>query len=57
MGMALDEPKENEQAVQVNGIGVLLEDMVKPFTEGTIIDYVKEPSGEGFVIGGAGSSC
>ena len=50
MGMALDEPKENEQPVQVNGIGVLVEDFVKELVETTTIDYVDNQEGQGFVI-------
>jgi Fe-S cluster assembly iron-binding protein IscA len=57
MGMALDEPEENEQPVEVNGIGVLVADFARPFVDGTVVDYVKQPYGEGFVITGAGGSC
>lgn len=57
MGMALDEPEDNEQPVQVNGIDVLIEDTAKPFTDGMKVDYVKEPQGEGFVVSGAGGEC
>ena len=56
MGMALDEPTENEKPVQVNGIDILIEDIVKSLTEETVIDYVDEPSGRGFLIKG-GSAC
>ena len=57
MGMALDEPKETEQPVEVNGIGVLLDDAARPYVDGTTVDYIKQPNGEGFVFTGAGSSC
>jgi Fe-S cluster assembly iron-binding protein IscA len=57
MGMALDEPEENEQPVEVNGVGVLVADFARPFVEGTVVDYVKQPYGEGFVITGAGGAC
>ncbi len=50
MGMALDEPKDNEKPVQVNGIGVLVEDFVKELVETTTIDYVDNQEGQGFVI-------
>ena len=56
MGMALDEPEQGEETVEINGIDVLIADMVKPFTEGNTLDYVKYPDGEGFVLEG-GSSC
>jgi Fe-S cluster assembly iron-binding protein IscA len=57
MGMALDEPEENEQPVQVNGIDVLVADFARPFVESTTVDYVRETRGEGFVITGAGGAC
>ncbi len=57
MGLALDEPKENEQPVQVNGIGVLVEDEAREHVDGTTIDYVKDPHDEGFIITRDGESC
>jgi Fe-S cluster assembly iron-binding protein IscA len=54
--MALDEPKENEESVLVNSIDVLIADSVKPLVEGTVVDYVDQPTGKGFVMRGA-SSC
>jgi Fe-S cluster assembly iron-binding protein IscA len=54
--MALDEPIEKEKSLQVNGIDVLIEDFVMSLTDGTVIDYVEEPSGSGFVVRGA-SAC
>ena len=57
MGMALDEPKENEQPVNVNGIDVLVEDEARPLVEDTTIDYIENPDGEGFIIKGSGDCC
>jgi Fe-S cluster assembly iron-binding protein IscA len=57
MGMALDELKENEKPVEVNGIGVLIEDFARPFADGTTIDYIIRPDGEGFIINGPGGEC
>ena len=54
MGLALDEPNENEETTQVNGIDVLIADAVKAFTDGNTIDYVNLPDGEGFIIAPAG---
>ena len=54
MGLALDEPNENEDTTQVNGIDVLISDAVKAFADGNTIDYVNLPDGEGFVITPAG---
>ncbi len=57
MGLALDEPKEDEQPIQVNGINVLIAEIAKPFVDNAPVDYVKEPYGEGFVIADSESSC
>lgn len=58
MGMALDEPVENEQPLHINGLEVLIDDAIKPVTDGNILDYVKSPDGEGFVIAPeSGSAC
>ena len=57
MGLALDEPKENEVPVQVNGISVLIADLARPFVEDTTVDYVNGPRTEGFSITRSGDSC
>jgi Fe-S cluster assembly iron-binding protein IscA len=57
MGMALDEPKENEKPVEINGIGVLIEEFTRPLMDDITIDYIKRPDGEGFIIEGSGGSC
>ena len=58
MGLALDEPNENEDTIQVNGIDVLISDEVKPTANVNKLDYIKSPHGEGFVITPkSGQSC
>ena len=58
LGLALDEPGENENTTNVNGIDVLISEDVKPTAELNKIDYIKSPDGEGFVIGPkSGQSC
>lgn len=57
MGMALDEPKDNEQPANINGIDVLMEDFARPYADNTSIDYIRQPDREGFIISGAGGSC
>ena len=57
MGLALDEPKESEVAVEVNGISVLVADLARPFVEDTTVDYVKGPHSEGFSITRSEDSC
>ena len=56
MGMALDEPKENEKPMDINGINVLIEESALPLVDGVTVDYVTDPDGEGFTIIGA-SAC
>lgn len=56
MGLALDEPKEDEKPVQINGLDVLIKEFDMKVMDGTVLDYVRQEHGEGFVIGG-GSSC
>ena len=54
MGLALDEPNENEDTTQINGIDVLISDSVKALADNNTIDYVNSPYGEGFIIAPAG---
>ena len=56
LGLALDEPNENEDATQINGIDVLISDAVKPFADRNTIDYVNSPYGEGFAVTPPGHS-
>lgn len=57
MGLALDEPNDNENSTQVNGIDVLIADQVRPFVEGNKIDYINSVQGEGFIISSGRSCC
>ncbi len=57
LGLALDEPEENEKTVPVNGIDVLISENIKRYVEKNTIDYIDSPYGGGFSIGRAGSSC
>jgi len=50
LGVALDEPSENEKTTQVDGFEVLIGDEVKPFASGNVLDWVKAFGGEGFVV-------
>jgi Fe-S cluster assembly iron-binding protein IscA len=54
--MALDEPTENEKPVQVNGLDILMADFARSLTDETVIDYVDDSSGSGFLVKGA-SAC
>jgi Fe-S cluster assembly iron-binding protein IscA len=48
--MALEEPKENEKTVIVNGIDLLIWDEIKPYTDKSTIDYIDDPEKSGFTI-------
>lgn len=56
MGLALDEPNENEQPLRINGIDVLIEESARLWVDEATVDYVKDDYSEGFVIKGS-SSC
>ena len=56
MGLTLDEPKENEIPMTINGIGVLVEDYAKMFIDDAVVDYIREADNEGFIVNN-GSSC
>ena len=56
LGLALDELKENEETIQVNGIDLLMSDEIKPYSEGNTIDYIQSTDEEGFVIGKPGQT-
>jgi Fe-S cluster assembly iron-binding protein IscA len=55
--LALDEPTENETAIKVNGIEVLIADPIRTIANKNKVDYVTSPRGEGFVIGNCDSCC
>lgn len=57
MGLALDEPKEGEPTIAVNGIDFLIEDSVRPFADEATVDYVKDTYGEGFTISASAECC
>ncbi len=57
MGLVLDGPKENEEIVQLDGVGILINTDAKPYTSDKIIDYVTAPEGEGFTIQDNSGSC
>jgi Fe-S cluster assembly iron-binding protein IscA len=57
LGMALDEPSENEQTVEVDGIDVLITDDVKPYASGNVLDWVDAYGDEGFTLQPESGSC
>ena len=54
MGLALDEPKDNDKALSLNDIPVLVESAIAPFLEGQVVDFVSTPHGQGLVISRSG---
>jgi Fe-S cluster assembly iron-binding protein IscA len=57
LGLALDEPNGNEVPTKVNGLDVLIADKVKGFADGSTVDYIQSPHGEGFAINNGKSGC
>ena len=50
MGLALDEPKENEPTVDTDGIALLIADNVKPYVVDQTIDFVDNWAGTGLIV-------
>lgn len=49
-GMALDEPKDDDQVVEASGIRVVIDPMSARYLRGAEIDYVDSLMGAGFKI-------
>ncbi|MDB5085816.1 MAG: HesB/YadR/YfhF-family protein [Bacilli bacterium] len=57
MGLALDEPKENDAVEIINRIQVAIEQTVLPHTESMTLDYQETPQGSGIVITSDSNCC
>lgn len=57
IGLALDEPKDDEQPVQVNGIDLLVADTVEPWVVGSTVDYIENWYKKGFTVTADRKSC
>ena len=57
MGLVLDELKDKEQTVAVNGIELMIEENVLSFTRGHEIDYVNNAYAQGFSIAPTSGEC
>lgn len=58
MGLALDEPGENDNKLSLNGVDLLAEASLNSFLDGQVIDFVNSGMREGFVISPEyGSDC
>ena len=57
MGLTLDE-SETETPEEIDGVAVLLDEQVKPYIDGQLIDYIDDQvRGTGFVIQSETGSC
>ena len=50
--MALDEPKEDDEVFDREGLGFVIEKKLLDDVQPVKVDYVTTPSGEGFTIDG-----
>nr|WP_277058682.1 hypothetical protein [Trichlorobacter lovleyi] len=50
MGLALDEPHENDDTIDLNGIELFVEKATKVYLEGQMIDFINSGYRQGFVI-------
>ena len=50
LGLVLDELKNEEETVEVNGIDLAIAEQVLPYTKGCKIDYISNAHGQGFAI-------
>ena len=56
MGLTLDELRDGDKTMQVNGLGVLIGEQDSHYTEGIEVDYIDDYRGKGLVIN-TGHSC
>ncbi|WLD92774.1 hypothetical protein MOJ78_17450 [Alkalihalobacillus sp. AL-G] len=57
MGLALDEPQENDTLEKINGINVSIDERVVDFTKDTTIDFQNTEQGPGLVFLGQNECC
>ena len=55
MGLALDEPAENDEVVNINEIQVAIDPDIEPYTENLTLDFSEEANG--LVLLGNESDC
>ncbi|PWW32600.1 hypothetical protein DFO73_101865 [Cytobacillus oceanisediminis] len=55
MGLALDEPEENDKVVTINDIKVAIDSDIESVTENLVLDFNKEANG--LVLLGNESDC
>lgn len=57
MGMALDEPSDQDEKLNVNGINFIYDKSDEGYMNDSIIDFQDSFLGRGFVVRSATSSC
>jgi Fe-S cluster assembly iron-binding protein IscA len=50
LGLALEKPKKDEKPAKIDGLDLLVSDMVKNIADGSLVDYVSSIYGEQFII-------
>jgi iron-sulfur cluster assembly protein len=49
-GMALDEPKDNDNQFEIGGVKVIIDEVSGQYLNGAVVDYVDSLMGAGFKI-------
>lgn len=57
MGMALDEPQENDRVEELNGIRVSIDERIVSYTEDLTVDFQQTEQGAGLVFLGQEDCC
>lgn len=57
MGMALDEPQENDKVEELNGIRVSIDERIVSYTEDLTVDFQQTEQGAGLVFLGQEDCC
>jgi len=57
LGVALDEPHKDEKPVEIDGIKILISDVIKSFVDGVKIDYGRGLFSKGFTASTTGLGC
>jgi Fe-S cluster assembly iron-binding protein IscA len=57
LGVALDEPQKDEKPVDIDGVKLLISDVIRPFVDGAKIDYGRSMFSKGFTVSTTGSTC
>ena len=56
LGLALEEPDEKD-SIEINGLTVMMDDTVRGFSEGQVLDFIDDKHGNGFIIQSEQGGC